>query len=466
MFAQFGRINDQTKLISLFPFESTDYFKFILKFFKSVSLFNIVYIAIFVESYDYVVFNYMFISDIIQIIDHHKQLQNVFPEQIVFQGQAISACTGHTGFYSELDPVSGIPKGFDVQLVNLVISRMNAELQIHYETCDPNVKEVSCINRHFVRNSCKFHFGRWVLDDVENGVPISPMQEMVVVVPRGTPLNVFELLRAPYSTLAWNVVIFTTILGLMVAQIIWKHSAVNLFLLILCELGESTLDRKKPAEKLLILGFIMLVYLLLFAYEAKLVSFLADWPYNPDINSIDELQQSRILLLANYVTESVLNDPRLRGITQKTNVSLIEELFAIPSDTGFLSQHEIANIILQKQLNVDRRTGRTRFIMLEERLGSNLAFFYFGLRNPLKSRFAQLQQRVYESGLNQHWIRTFAAQQSFRAVVDEPPKMIRFEQLQQLAMVFVVLWMCCTIVFLLEMASYWLKKSWHKMWRS
>ncbi|EDS32077.1 conserved hypothetical protein [Culex quinquefasciatus] len=306
-----------------------------------------------------------------------------------------------------LDPLSGIPKGFDVQLVNLVINRMNAELQIHYETCDPNVKE-----------------------------------EMVVVVPRGTPLNVFELLRAPYSTLAWNVVIFTTILGLMVAQIIWKHSAVNLFLLILCELGESTLDRKKPAEKLLILGFIMLVYLLLFAYEAKLVSFLADWPYNPDINSIDDLQQSRILLLANYVTESVLNDPRLRGITQKTNVSLIEELFAIPPDTGFLSQHEIANIILQKQLNVDRRTGRTRFIMLEERLGSNLAFFYFGLRNPLKSRFAQLQQRVYESGLNQHWIRTFAAQQSFRAVVDEPPKMIRFEQLQQLAMVFVALWMC------------------------
>ncbi|KAL9701156.1 hypothetical protein quinque_004597 [Culex quinquefasciatus] len=146
--------------------------------------------------------------------------------------------------------------------------------------------------------------------------------------------------------------------------------------------------------------------------------------------------------------------------------SAAEELFAIPPDTGFLSQHEIANIILQKQLNVDRRTGRTRFIMLEERLGSNLAFFYFGLRNPLKSRFAQLQQRVYESGLNQHWIRTFAAQQSFRAVVDEPPKMIRFEQLQQLAMVFVVLWMCCTIVFLLEMASYWLKKSWHKMWSS
>lgn len=343
-----------------------------------------------------------------------------------------------------------------MQLVGLVISRMNAKLVVNYESCDPNVENLNCFHRQLDDKYCKFHFGRWILWDVELGVYVLPMQEVVAVVPRGMPLNVFELLRAPYCSVTWKVISSLGILGLVIAQVIFQRSAVNLLLLVVCELGESLLVRMKPVEKVVTLGVIVLVYLLLSAYEAKIVSFLADWPYQPDLRLIEDIEAMRVQLLANYyLPQSVVDDPRLNGLITRTNLSVMEELFMIPQNVGFLSLYETARIILQKQLNIDRRTGRAHFVMLEERLSSELTFFYFGRRNVLRPRFALLQQRVYESGFDQHWIRTFAAQHSFRPVVDEPPKMIRFEQLQELKVVFMYLWMISLMVFLMELIYFW-----------
>lgn len=106
-FKQFSTINVQTKLVVLFPYDSVEYLQSLLMFFRTVRLVNILFAAICPQSDGHHVFNYMVVSDKIQVVQQYESLEQVFPEQLDFGGLPINACTSRCGFYSELDVVSG-----------------------------------------------------------------------------------------------------------------------------------------------------------------------------------------------------------------------------------------------------------------------------------------------------------------------------------------------------------------------
>ncbi|KAL9701160.1 hypothetical protein quinque_004601 [Culex quinquefasciatus] len=178
--------------------------------------------------------------------------------------------------------------------------------------------------------------------------------------------------------------------------------------------------------------------------------------------AIEDLQAANVQILtsSHFVPKSIIGDPRLQGLIQRTNITRLEELFKNTQRIGFVIEYHTAQIILQKQLNFDHRTSRAYFVMMEERLSSDLVFFYLGKRNPTRARFAQLQQRVYESGMDLHCTRMFTASGSIQQtdLVEQPPKMIPFEQLWQLKWIFLCLWSCSLIVFMLEVSYLRVKK--------
>lgn len=407
-------------------------------------------------------FNYVLFQDQIQIVTHYESTRQVFPGQINFDGRTISACTCQVGFFSMLDSTNGQPQGFDVQLVNLVFERMNGSLIINFADCDYYENDLDCLKKNAKLDKCKFNFGRWILNDAAYGIPVQPMQKTVLVIPRGAPLNVYELLAAPYTSTVWKVATCVTILGTILFPSVLKRSPINFLLLVVCGFNDSYLNRSKAVEKLVILGFILLVFLLLSAYEAKITSFLAEWPYHADITAIEDLQAANVQILtsSHFVPKSIIGDPRLQGLIQRTNITRLEELFKNTQRIGFVIEYHTAQIILQKQLNFDHRTSRAYFVMMEERLSSDLVFFYLGKRNPTRARFAQLQQRVYESGMDLHCTRMFTASGSIQQtdLVEQPPKMIPFEQLWQLKWIFLCLWSCSLIVFMLEVSYLRVKK--------
>lgn len=293
--------------------------------------------------------------------------------------------------------------------------------------------------------------------DAEQGVPVLPMHSIVIIVPRGIPLNVFELLTAPYSQQSWDILTWTTVVGMILVQLFLKRSAMNILMLIVCGLENSDQDRRKSIEKVITLGFIVLFFLLISAYEAKIVSFLSNWPHKPDVISVDDLQNVDIVVTSGtkFIPTAITENPKLRHLIRRTNVTALRDLFTAVPKVGFLSDLTMARIVLRKQLNIDPKTSRTQFVMLEERLATDLMFHFFGARNTMRTRFADLQQRIYESGFMEYWLSIYAASQSIQPadLAEQTPRMIKYAQLQQLKGVFFVLWGFSVVVFALELMT-------------
>lgn len=400
-------------------------------------------------------FNYMIWQDFTSIIGRYESLRQAFPEQSDLAGRDIAACTHLGGIFSDFDPKSGEPNGLDVNSVSLVIKRMNGKLKVEFLDCSSSDTDAECVRRKLSQKNCMFNFARWMVKNAEAGVPLMPMNALVVLAPRAGAMNAWELLRAPFTINLWVTLILTMLICIFVMGACFGRSGIEIVLFVVCGFSGSYLHRKKTVEKLISLSMSLLVFLLLSSYEAKIVSFLANWPYLPDITSIEELQRAGIAVAteSHFTTSFILTDPRLRDLFIRLTPSRDGSFVAKPN-TAMLMGYETAQVGLHRISHFDFERNRAKFVMIEERLDVQLTFFHFGLRNPLMARFSQIYQKISEAGILQHY-KNMIPLLYFEPNNQNQPEAayIKHKELKQLQYLFYTLWLCSSIVFLLELIS-------------
>ncbi|KAL9697276.1 hypothetical protein quinque_000717 [Culex quinquefasciatus] len=111
------------------------------------------------------------------------------------------------------------------------------------------------------------------------------------------------------------------------------------------------------------------------------------------------------------------------------------------ANVAFVMERYNARIFLKQMTIFDGVENRPRHVMLEDPVDTSLTFFNFGSRNSFLARFVKLQNRIYEAGLDQHWMELLlAATLTIQNQFDYAPKMIQLEQLQHLRSILFFLW--------------------------
>lgn len=431
-----------TRLVVVFPFISGNQLSTILKLLVGVRLLDILYVAVYPDRSQYETFIYVVHSDAVQVIQY-ESLQQIFPDQTDLEGHTVNACTHHGGSYSEVDPVRGHSRGVDVELVRVIIGHLNGTLNVKFVECRPGERFVRCVERRLDLSECLFNFGRWRLENVDYGVPIMPFYSQVLVVARGEPLSVYELMAAPFTKSLWNLLNLMIVVGLCAI----------LFMRILPQLKLLDLSRNETGRKLLVLGINFLAWIMLCGYEAKIVSFLANWPSKHDVNSVGELQAAgiHVMLEPIMLPKDVTRDSRLLIGTLHVNRPLSSYDFSsVAPNTGLLVEYGAAMRL--------KKYGKTRFKIVDERLNTTLLFYHFGFRNCLMRHFQTMLNHLYEVGIDQHWMGSEDWRPGLFNEADSGTNMITYVELKEMIPVLMELWLLCVLVFGVESICYRLKK--------
>lgn len=225
-------------------------------------------------------------------------------------------------------------------------------------------------------------------------------------------------------------------------------------LLTICKLNGSSLKHKVTSEKLVTLAAILVAFIVLAAYEAKISSYLANWPHRQDVKTLQDLREANMKVLIHSHSVLLFNekDHWLRNrLVPMDSQSLIATV-TTSANVAFVMERYTARIFLKQVTIFDGVENRPRYVMLEDPVDTSLTFFNFGSRNAFLARFVQLQNRIYEAGLDQHWVELLlAATLTIQNQFDSAPKMIQLEQLQHLRSILFLLWVCSVLVLLLEL---------------
>lgn len=401
---------------------------------------KVLFITVYADSYKYDMFRFYIFRSAYQIIQRYESLNQIFPEEIDLEGKILSACTHHNPIYSEFDATTGQAKGLDVQLANLIARHMNGSLKTIFLECLPEVKPSECSGRMLNPSACFLNLVHWQLDVVRYGVPVLPFYSLVLLVPRGRPLHIYELLTDPYTPGIWWLIIWGSIARICVTLLSSRLSHV------------FNSSWKKTIKSLIIIGRFILTFVLLCGYEAKIVSFLANWPTKPDVTRINELRPAgmRVLMKSYLTLEAITADPRLTGIVQRRHRSPTIDIFSLDPNIAILVESETAKAIIRALPKYDHKTSQMRFVLLDERFDSTLLFYYFGHRNLIMHHFGTLLRSLYEAGIDQHWIKVAKASQEYIDSDESSTHMITFKQLKQWDSIFHDLWILCVIVFCIE----------------
>ncbi|XP_039432362.1 uncharacterized protein LOC120415051 [Culex pipiens pallens] len=330
---------------------------------------------------------------------------------------------------------------------------MNGSLHVEIIECQPGETISDCNDRLFDPRLCSFSIGRWFSSTPKYCAPLIPMHSLTIMIPNGTPLTEYALLLSPYSKSCWIIILCFTFINASLIRILWRRSIVESLLLTICKLNGSSLKHKATLEKLVTLAAILVAFIILAAYEAKISSYLANWPYRQDVKTLQDLREANIQVLIDSHSVLLANEKdhwlRNRLVTMDSK-SLLATI-TTANNVAFVLERYSAKIILRQTTFIDGLANRPRYVMLEDPVDTSLTFYNFGNRNSFFARFVQLQNRIYEAGLDQHWMELIVASLSGLKNMDSTPKMIQLEQLQHLQSILFFLWFCSVLVLLLEL---------------
>ncbi|KXJ81495.1 hypothetical protein RP20_CCG019491 [Aedes albopictus] len=234
----------------------------------------------------------------------------------------------------------------------------------------------------------------------------------VIVVPRPRSVNVWEMFVWPFTMEAW---IFLAVVLIAIEVIYLKLP--NIFkndpiLLVLCGFERYNLHHASTREKLIFLALIVYFFLMLNAYETRIISFMTNKPLIGELRTLRDLATFGIKLkLDKYTHLSLQNDSLLRGITFDDSD---ERRVRFDRVSAYYGAKRDMERNMQMPYNYDFGKRRTFYYMIEETIGMNIGTYIMISRSGLLELFYHTERVFFEAGLLHKWetdehLRYFAA---------------------------------------------------------
>lgn len=226
-------------------------------------------------------------------------------------------------------------------------------------------------------------------------------ETLVVLVPIGRQFNVIELFLAPFTTAAWITllaVVATVELVSLAAPTVFRNDPI---LLVICGLERFNLHRANRREKVILLSLIIFFFLVLNAYETKIISMMTSKPLIPTVRTFQQLLDAGMKLKIRFAYGI---EPVLERVFKESLVDRTESLFEMDGINAYGAGRAVSELYLSIfYFNV--KLQRTTYVILDETLGMRVAAFMTSFRNPLKEIFEYTHQVLVESGLHDLYIK-------------------------------------------------------------
>lgn len=224
----------------------------------------------------------------------------------------------------------------------------------------------------------------------------------VALVPQGRPYNAIEMFTKPFAGETWVVLLLTLILIILISKIfptLFKNYPV---LAVLCGFERYNLHHASAKGKFALLPMMILCFLVFNAYRSKLIAFMTDKQAFGNIKTLNELAKSDLRIKADLETDKSLANGTLLG-SQMVHEPTINWGQQLDGQHAYLRMDLEASALVALSRNYDFKMNRPKYIIINERISSNIVVHYLGMKSPLGEMFYYTQKVFFESGLLIYW---------------------------------------------------------------
>uniref|UniRef100_A0A182IPB5 Ionotropic glutamate receptor L-glutamate and glycine-binding domain-containing protein n=1 Tax=Anopheles atroparvus TaxID=41427 RepID=A0A182IPB5_ANOAO len=351
----------------------------------------------------------------------------------------------------------GVFGGPDYRFLQIVLERQNATHQwIYHRSTDAqlNSTDLQYVDRRFLeRGHVSFSLNRLMGDraDTLEKLYLNTFDGTCVLVPRRKLQTFILRLWQPFSQELWYAVLAIALLTVAGNLTLPRLFAVNYLLVLL--FGLAVLEYRLAAlDRTILLVLDVLLFLLREAYTAKIITYMIELQFEPELQTMADLGRvGPPLLLAPGDYEALAGtltiiEPRPRVVLREDFSSFHttwQEYFrggfahTVPCSYG-------QALVASDEMNAP---GAPQFYLLRERLALHPEAFTFPRRSPFREKMRFFAASLLEAGIYGSWLKGDHYARDHTPTLDE---ILHFENLASLFYVLLVGYAVSVGVFLAE----------------
>ncbi|KAL9708097.1 hypothetical protein quinque_011615 [Culex quinquefasciatus] len=230
--------------------------------------------------------------------------------------------------------------------------------------------------------------------------------KLQVAAPRGRRLTAYELFAIPFRRELWIALTISIVLSYLLTWIRPNLFQNDLVLMSICGFERHDLNQVSRLEKITMISLIIVTFVLLSAYEAKLVAFMSSFPYAASPRSFGDLLRSGITIPVHERDSfGVGNDTRFAQVFKYSSATSVT-YDSTQRNVGLLGTSQALRMAIKYTVNYDAYLQRSKFVILDRfTVGLLVPAYFVGRRNFLKGRYHQSEMAFMEAGLMDFWTR-------------------------------------------------------------
>ncbi|KXJ79067.1 hypothetical protein RP20_CCG002596 [Aedes albopictus] len=222
------------------------------------------------------------------------------------------------------------------------------------------------------------------------------------VIPMPRKINVLEMFFWPFTVAAW-IVLTVIVMSLEIINLVYPSLFKNNpTLLIICGFERYDLHRSSVREKLIFLSLIIFFFVMINAYETRIISFMIEKPSIRMIKTVRELIDSELTIKADKIRSlDLFNDTKFNGKLLDSSDHQVDNLDgknAYYSEANYMEQR------IRMPINFNFKKRRPNYYILPETERMNICLYWLPWYDSLMEFFGFTERAFFETGLLAKWM--------------------------------------------------------------
>ncbi|XP_039430334.1 uncharacterized protein LOC120413528 [Culex pipiens pallens] len=320
-------------------------------------------------------------------------------------------------------------KGIDVEIIEMIIKHLNGSVRYY--------KKLGDINDEKRPIDMSLQYFREVLK--VDTVFLPNHEHLCITVPKVHERMMFLQLFRPFTAEVWMFAVAVACYHLVLKHRILK--SVKIF------------NSIKEHIKFFSIANEIFNFILVEAYLAKVITFLATMQYEPNPRSIADLNRLKQAFIVNKQEASLLiNYPNLKLLHNSNRSPDYLEKYST------VVYCKIAEYFFHSDANFNQETNDAKVFILEERPASVMNFYTFPRFSPFTAMFQEYINRIADTGT---WSKIYnqwsTSPDQFETFFETSERVIKFDDMVSFWVVTIVAYLSCIFVLLCEvfLIKYW-----------
>lgn len=222
-----------------------------------------------------------------------------------------------------------------------------------------------------------------------------------ILVPRGRPLNTFEIMLLPFDWPVWTLLAVILILAEIVKRLVPDSIRNDPILLVICGFERSNLHQAGRCEKMILHSLIILVFFMTNAFETKFISFLIDAPSAETAKTLEDFDKFGLSFRYNLDKEPYAAKHPVIGKYVVHDAIFHEVEHNEPGAAMYAGQDIVA---LLSELSYDFERGKSWFVELDQKfMVYPVQIYYTAVRCQYLETFRFTHIALREAGIMDWW---------------------------------------------------------------